>query len=99
MRLGRVALTLTPRHLLHQDPAIAALDTPHLIQEENQNPPEGDELETPGRKTIIAGGRLMGSRADRHRPNPRLELYVDTPLVGGEAGAAVNEATVTVTVV
>jgi hypothetical protein len=55
---------IAPRDLLHHDAAVAAVDAPHAVQEENQKAPERNELKAPLGKMIIAGRRLLAPRAD-----------------------------------
>ena len=65
--LGQLVLAIAPRNFLdHHRATVAALDAPHTVQEENQSSPEGDELEAPLGKLIVARGRLVAPRE-----NPR----------------------------
>ena len=52
MGFGGLMLAIAPRNLLHLDATASAMDTPHPVQKENQDSPEGDELEAPLGQTI-----------------------------------------------
>jgi hypothetical protein len=98
--LGQLVLAIAPRNFLdHHRATVAALDAPHTVQEENQSSPEGDELEAPLGKLIVARGRLVAPRADRHRSGPRPDVHFDALLIGGEAGMLVDESPMVVAVV
>src|SRR5437899_3626433 len=97
---GQLVLAIAPWNLLHHHhAAISTVDAPHLVQQENQNPPERDELEASLRKMIVTRRRLVATRADRRRTLPRPHLHFDGLLVGAEAGVLVDEAPMTVAVV
>src|SRR5438128_7955908 len=69
---GQLVLAIAPWNLLHHHhAAISTVDAPHLVQQENQNPPERDELEASLRKMIVTRRRLVATRADRRRTLPR----------------------------
>jgi hypothetical protein len=75
---GGLVLAIAPRDLLDQHlAAIAAVNPPHAVEKENQNPPERDELETPLRLTVVTGRWLVAPGADRCRASPRLDVYFD----------------------
>ena len=62
-----VAFAVGPGDFFDDDCAAVAVDSAHGIQQEDQESPEGNELEAPSRKLIVVGRRLMAARADRDR--------------------------------
>jgi hypothetical protein len=50
--------------------AAAAIDVPHRVQQEDQKPPERDEVVTPFRELIVTGRRLMATGTNRRRTSP-----------------------------
>jgi len=64
MSLGGLVFAFAPRDLFHDHAALAAVDAPHGIQEENQKPPERNELEPPLGEMIVARCRFPAPRAD-----------------------------------
>ena len=71
--------------------AAAAIDTPHGVQQEDQKPPEGDEVVTPFRELIITRRRLMAAGTNRRRTLARTHGDFDAFVIGTEAGMLVNE--------
>ena len=72
--------------------AAAAIDAPHGVQEEDEEPPERDKLGAPLGELVVTGRRLMTARTDRGRTFARADGNLDTLLVGTEAGTLVNES-------
>jgi len=94
---GQLVLAIAPRNLPDRHHATtAALDAPHAVQEENQDPPEGDELEAPLGKMIVTRRRLVARRADRRRSGPRPDVHFDAFLIGAEAGMMVDKSRLSV---
>ena len=89
---GGLMLAIAPRNLLNHLAAIAAVDPPHAVQEENQNSPEGDEFKAPLREMIIAGRPLVATRAHCRGTNPRPYANFDAFLVWGKSIVVVNES-------
>src|SRR5690242_17426233 len=97
---GQLALALAPRHFLdYHHAATAAIDPPHGVQEEDEKPPQGDELETPLGKLVITRCRLMTTRADGGRTLTRSHGHFDALVVGAEAGLLVDKTSETVAAV
>ncbi len=63
--LGGLVLAVAPGNLFHHNAAVAAIDAPHSVQEENQKAPERDELETPLGEMIVTRRRPAAARTDR----------------------------------
>jgi hypothetical protein len=72
--------------------ATAAIDAPHGVQEEDEEPPERDKHKAPFGELVVTGRRLLAARADRERTLARAYGNLDTLLVGTEAGTLVNES-------
>ena len=71
--------------------AAAAIDAPHSVQQEDQKPPERDEVVTPFRELIITGRRLMATGTNRCRTFARTHGDFDAFVIGAEDGMLVNE--------
>ena len=81
-----------PRHLFHHHRAtLPAIHPPHAIEEEHQKPPQGDELESPLAEVIVAGARLVTTRAHDSGTMPRAYTHLDGLSVRGEFGRLVDE--------
>src|SRR6185369_4209960 len=72
--------------------ATAAIDAPHGVQEEDEEPPERDKLKAPFDELVVTGRRLMAARADRDRTLARacgnLDRIVISSMVGVVSGAS-----------
>ena len=90
---------IAPRNLFHHHAAVAAVDAPHAVQQENQNSPEGNEFKAALREMIIAGRRLVATRAHRRGTNPRPDADFDNFLVGAETIVVIDESPKTMTLV
>jgi hypothetical protein len=92
-------LPIAPGNLLDHHATISAVDASHAVQEENQKPPQRNELEAPFGKMIITRRRSVAPRTDRRRSLPRSDVYFDAFLVGSEAGVLVDESPMAMAVV
>jgi hypothetical protein len=54
-------LAVTPGHLLDHHAATAALDAAHTVEKENQQPPEGNELEPTFGQVVVTWRRLVAA--------------------------------------
>jgi hypothetical protein len=72
---------------------LLAIDPPHAIHQEDQIPPDSDELK-PSRlcRPVIAGSGLMAARANRTGSFPRPDPDDYALVVVGETGAFVDES-------
>jgi hypothetical protein len=78
--------------LLDDDGATAtAVHSPHGVQQEDEESPQGDELKTPFREWVVTGRGLMAARTDRGGPLARPHEDLDTLAVGGETGSIVDK--------
>jgi hypothetical protein len=68
-------------------------------RKEDQNSPEGDELETPYGQTIITRRRLVATRADRGCSLPRPHVHFEGLVIRVEAGVLVDEPPMVLAVV
>ena len=90
--IGQLMLAVAPGNLLdHHRFAAAAINASHGVQQENQKPPERDELVTPFRELIITGRRLMAPGTNRRRTLARPHADFDAFVIGTEASMLVNE--------
>jgi hypothetical protein len=63
---GQLTLTVSPANFLDDDgAATSAIYASHCIQKEDKESPQGDELEATLAEFVVAGCRLMTTRADR----------------------------------
>jgi hypothetical protein len=59
---GQGALAVAPGDLLDDDGATAtAVHSPHGVQQEDEESPQGDELKTPFRQLVVTGRGLMAA--------------------------------------
>lgn len=66
--VGQLMLAVAPRNFFHEDSlAPAASYAAHRVQQENQEPPQRDEVVTPLGESIVTGRRLMAAGTNRHR--------------------------------
>ena len=72
--------------------AAAAIDAPHGVQQEDEESPQGNELEAPLGELVVAGRRLMAARADRGRTLARPHGDFDALVVGTETGVLVDKS-------
>jgi hypothetical protein len=79
-------------------PRTAALDAPPTVQEENQNPPEGDELKAP-LGMIVAGRRLMAPEQTAAEPARGRTFTSMVRLSGPKRALLVDESPMAVAVV
>jgi hypothetical protein len=91
--LGQVVFAASPGHFFHHYRAtLPAIHPPHAIEEEHQKSPQRDELESPFVEVIVAGTRLVTTRAHRSGTAPRAHAYLNGLLVVGEPGRLVDES-------
>src|SRR5262244_233036 len=86
---------LLPRRLA----AAAAVDTPHGVQQEDEESPERNEFKTSFRELVVAGCRQMAARADCGRTFARSQDHFDALLVGTETGVLIDKTSKTMTAV
>ena len=90
---GQRAFAIAPRDFFDDDgAAAAAIDTSHGVQQEDEESPNGDELETPLRELIVAGRGLMAPRADGGGTLARSHEDLYALVVGSESGLVVDES-------
>jgi hypothetical protein len=66
--LGEGPFAVAPRNFFHDDGvAAAAVYAPHGVEEEDEEAPEGNELETPLGELIVTGCRPVAARAKCRR--------------------------------
>ena len=61
---GEVTFPLRPRQPLNLHATVRTVNPARGIEEENQNPPQRDELETPLPQSVIAGASMPAPRTD-----------------------------------
>ena len=71
--------------------ATAAIDAPHGVQQEDQKPPERDEVVTPLGELIITGRWLVAAGTNRRRTLARTHRDFDALVIGTEVSMLVNE--------
>ena len=71
--------------------AAATVDAPHGVQNEDEKPPQGNELEAPFGELVVTGRREMAARADCGRTLSRSYGHSDAILVGTEVGLPVDK--------
>ena len=65
---GQGAFPVAPGNFFDNDGGAAvAIDTPHGVQEKDEESPQGDELKAPLGELVVARRRLMAARTDRGR--------------------------------
>jgi hypothetical protein len=96
---GQLVLPIAPGNLLDHHATIPTVDASHAVQEENQKPPQRNELEASLGKMIITRRRSVAPRTDRRRSFPRSDVYFDAFLVGSEASVLVDESPMAMAVV
>jgi hypothetical protein len=85
-------LAVAPGNFLdHHGFAAAAIDAPHGVPQEDQEPPKRDEVVTPFRELIVTGCWLMATGTNRRRTFARSHGDFDAFVIGTEAGMLVNE--------
>ena len=92
MSLAGLVFALTPRDLLHDHAAAAAVDAPHPVPKENQKPPERKELEAPLGEMIVSRCRFLASGADGCGTLTWPDGNFDAFLIGTESSIPVNES-------
>jgi hypothetical protein len=92
-------LAIRPRNLFDDHAALAAVDAPHTVEEEDQKAPERNELKAPLGKTIVPWRRFLATRADCRRALPRSDIHFDAFLVGAEAGVLIDKSPMAMAVV
>jgi hypothetical protein len=92
-------LTIAPGNLLDHDAAIAAVDPPHAVPQENQKAPQRNELEAALGKMIVTWGWLVAPGADRRRALPWPDVHFDAFLVASEASLLIDESPMAMAVV
>ena len=60
-------LGIAPRHVLDHHTALAAANPPHLVEEEDKEPQEGNKLKASFRQPVITRRRTAASGAQRRR--------------------------------
>jgi hypothetical protein len=89
-----------PRELLDSYNAAAAIvDAPHRVQKEDEESPQGNELEAPLAELIVSGRRQMAARAHCCRTFARSHDYFNTLLVGTETGVLIDKTSETMAAV
>lgn len=82
-----------PGNFLDDDgAAVAAIDAPHGVQQEDEKSPQRDELETTLSELVVTGGWLMAAGTNRGRTLARPHGDFDTLFVRTDAGMLINEA-------
>src|SRR3954447_1989851 len=73
--IGRrqLILAIAPRHHLHRDPAPGAIHAAHPVDEEHQDAPEGDELESPLLEVVVRATPPEATGAVRQAVLARLD--------------------------
>ena len=64
---------------------------PHGVKEEDEKPPQGNELEAPFAELIVTGRRQMAGRANYGRTLARPYGHFEALLVGTEVGVLVDK--------
>jgi hypothetical protein len=105
-RNSRILRCTAPRHspayarrIDSHNAATAAVDAPHGVQNEDEKPPQGNELKAPFGELVVTGCRQMAARADCGRTLARSHSHFDALLVGTEVSILVNKASETVAAV
>jgi hypothetical protein len=88
---GQLVLAITPGNLLDHHATIPTVYAAHAVQQENQKTPQGNELKAPLGKMIVARRGSVAPGADRRRALAWSDVYLNTFLVGSEAGVLVYE--------
>src|SRR5574340_1240287 len=99
MGFGGGVFAVAPGKFLGHHAAPTTVHSPATVQEENQKPPERDELKAPLGKVIVSWRRLLTPRADGRGSLSRPRGHFDGLLVGTEAGVQVNKSPMMMTVV
>ena len=90
---GQGALAVAPWNFFDDDSlAAAAVHSPHGVQEEDEKPPERNELKAPLGELIVTRRRLMAARADRSRTLAGPHRYLDTLLVRTESIVMIDKS-------
>jgi hypothetical protein len=91
--IGQLMFAIAPGDLLDDHGlAAGARDTPHRVEEEDQEAPERDEFVTPLGELIVTGGRLVATGTDGGRTFARTDSDLNTSVIGTEAGLLIDEA-------
>jgi len=91
IRLGELMLAIAPGHMLDHDTALAAVDPPHLVEEEDKEPPERNKLKAPFRQPVVTWCWLATGGAQCHRASAWPYRYLDALVVWAKAGVMVDE--------
>ena len=65
--LGELMLAIAPRHVLDHHTALPAANPPHLVEEEDKEPPKGNKLKASFWQPIVTRRRPAASGAQRRR--------------------------------
>jgi len=86
------AFAVAPWNLFDDHRATAsAIDAPHRIQQEDEKPPQGNELKAPFGELVVTGRRQMAARADCGRTLAWSHSYFDALLVGTKVGVLIDK--------
>jgi hypothetical protein len=96
---GQLVLAIAPGNLLDHDATISAVDTSRTVQQENQKPPQGNELEAALREMIVPRRWPVAPRTDGRRSLSRSHVYCNAFLVGCEAGVSIDKSSMMIAVV
>jgi hypothetical protein len=72
--------------------ATATVDSSHPVQQEDQESPQGDELEAPLVELIVTGRRQMATGTDSCGTLTRSHGHLEALPIGTEAGVLIDKA-------
>src|ERR1019366_8979949 len=90
--LGELVLAVGPRHLFDDDATAGTFHPPHGVQQEDQESPDRDELESALGQMIVATSGLQAARANSGGTRPRPNAHFDGGSVGAEPRVFINES-------
>jgi hypothetical protein len=97
--LGKMMLAVAPGHFFDHHAATAALHAAHAVEKENQQSPEGNELEAPFGQVVVTGRRLVAARADGRRTITGPDFDLNARFVLGPSGWLIDESPVAIAVI
>ena len=72
--------------------AAGTIDTAHGVQQEDQEAPEGNELESALGELVVSRGRFLAAGANGPGSFPGTDRDFDTLVIGAEAGPLINKS-------